>query len=182
MVRGGRREPSPRSTLDHSASIDTPAPRLASTPHHRAPGRDSGHRWHPRMPRPGSDLSPRSASDSEVGLFRSGRALRASRRHSRPSSMRLTGWATWLLVASITSACGSSSSGGSEAMRRGVGSACATNADCTEPGQTCLQFKGGYCGIEGCAGDAGACPSGSACVQHTDGKSYCFFICVDKAE
>ena len=50
-----------------------------------------------------------------------------------------------------------------------------------EVGQTCLAFKGGYCGVQGCA-KAGDCPVGSACVSHTDGKNYCFLICNDKAQ
>jgi hypothetical protein len=49
-------------------------------------------------------------------------------------------------------------------------------------GQTCLAFKGGYCGVAGCGGDAGACPQGSACVLHTDGQTYCFLICTDKPQ
>lgn len=73
--------------------------------------------------------------------------------------------------------CGSS---GSEAQRRGVGGACAADGDCKE-GLTCLGFKGGYCGLGECQNDA-ACPAGSACVAHTDGKSYCFLICTDKPQ
>lgn len=53
--------------------------------------------------------------------------------------------------------------------------------DCTEDGQTCLAFKGGYCGLTNCQGDAG-CPSGSACVAHSDGKNYCFLVCTDKVQ
>jgi hypothetical protein len=68
--------------------------------------------------------------------------------------------------------------GGSEAQRRGIGGACAADMDCKE-GLTCLAFKGGYCGLADCKGGA-ACPAGSACVDHTDGKSYCFLVCADK--
>jgi hypothetical protein len=74
--------------------------------------------------------------------------------------------------------CGGS---GSEAQRRGVGSACMVDTDCTETGQTCLAFKGGYCGLANCLNDAG-CPAGSACVAHTDGRNYCFLICTDKTQ
>ena len=72
----------------------------------------------------------------------------------------------------------------SEAIRRGVGSECMTSSDCTEQGQVCLaQFKGGYCGIEGCQDD-GDCPQGSVCVDYTaiDGNSYCFLVCTDKPQ
>jgi hypothetical protein len=90
----------------------------------------------------------------------------------------------------ISTACGSDGGGGTEAQRHGVGAACATDADCPEPGQHCLAFKGGYCGVADCttdvAGVGGAttvgCPAGSACVAHTDGHNYCFLICVDKPE
>jgi hypothetical protein len=62
-----------------------------------------------------------------------------------------------------------------------VGAACAADTDCTQPGLTCLAFKGGYCGLASCVNDAG-CPSGSACVMHTDGNNYCFLICTDKSQ
>ena len=46
----------------------------------------------------------------------------------------------------------------------------------------CLtQFKGGYCGLEGCQGDVD-CPEGSACVTHSDGKNYCFRERLDKPD
>lgn len=73
--------------------------------------------------------------------------------------------------------CGSE---GSEAQRRGVGAACAANPDCKE-GLTCLSFKGGYCGLAACQNDD-ACPQGSACVAHSDGKNYCFLVCTDKPQ
>jgi hypothetical protein len=83
----------------------------------------------------------------------------------------------------ILSACGDDDDGGggTEADKIGVGASCAKNEDCKHSGQTCLPFKGGYCGVENCAGDAD-CPQGSACVAHTDGKNYCFRICVDKVD
>lgn len=68
---------------------------------------------------------------------------------------------------------------GTEAQKRGIGAACTQNSDCTESGQTCLPFKGGYCGLTGCTSDA-TCPAGSACVAHTDGKNYCFATCAEK--
>jgi hypothetical protein len=72
--------------------------------------------------------------------------------------------------------------GQSEAIRRGVGSACAMNSDCTENGQVCLlEFKGGYCGVAGCAHDS-ECPAGSACVVSDNGANYCFLICVEKSD
>lgn len=69
---------------------------------------------------------------------------------------------------------------GSEADRLGVGALCTKNEDCLT-GQQCLTFKGGYCGVANCTGDAG-CPAGSACVRHDDGKNYCFRTCTDKIE
>src|SRR5690349_14197099 len=77
-------------------------------------------------------------------------------------------------------ACGSDDSG-SEAQRHGVGATCASNAECTEAGQTCLPFKGGYCGVADCVSDVD-CPAGSACVSYDDGKNYCFLICTDKVQ
>lgn len=71
---------------------------------------------------------------------------------------------------------------GNEADRRGVGATCTTAEDCFEMDQSCLeQFKGGYCGVEGC-NSSEDCPAGSACVAHTDGSNYCFRLCVDKPE
>ena len=63
----------------------------------------------------------------------------------------------------------------------GVGAQCTTTTDCnTKLNEICLtQFKGGYCGLEGCAHDTD-CPSDSACVAHTDGNNYCFRICATK--
>jgi len=69
----------------------------------------------------------------------------------------------------------------SEAVADGVGTACTTQSDCEDPDQECLPFKGGYCGIEDCAGDDD-CPQGSACVTHTDSVNYCFLLCTDKPD
>jgi hypothetical protein len=69
----------------------------------------------------------------------------------------------------------------------GIGAECAVDTDCfqgseSEPlPQSCLAFKGGYCGVEDCTADVD-CPSGSACVRHTDGSNYCFRVCTDKTE
>jgi hypothetical protein len=84
-----------------------------------------------------------------------------------------------VLLAFIATTAACSSNSGSEAQQRGVGAGCASNADCTQPGLTCLPFKGGYCGLQGCTKNAD-CPAGSACVTHTDGKNYCFLTCTDK--
>jgi hypothetical protein len=70
---------------------------------------------------------------------------------------------------------------GTEADVRGVGSGCITADDCTEEGQDCLDFKGGYCGIKDCTADT-ECPEGSRCVAHTDGTNYCFLICTEKPQ
>jgi hypothetical protein len=76
--------------------------------------------------------------------------------------------------------------GSTEADRLGVGAECTASAECDSPDEEipleCLtQFKGGYCGLEGCTGD-GDCPEGSACVTHDDGTNYCFRACVDKPD
>jgi hypothetical protein len=69
-----------------------------------------------------------------------------------------------------------------EANRRGVGAECNANLLCSESGQACLsQFKGGYCGVSGCAHDSD-CPQGSACVTGDDQTNYCFLVCVDKID
>ena len=85
----------------------------------------------------------------------------------------------FVVLAAGTIACGG---GQSEAIRRGVGSACSMNSDCTEKGQVCLtEFKGGYCGVAGCLRDSD-CPSGSACVTADDQHNYCFLICLQKPD
>lgn len=73
--------------------------------------------------------------------------------------------------------CGDS---GTEADRLGVGAQCAKAEECGS-GQLCLAFKGGYCGLSGCA-VAADCPAGSACVRHDDGMNYCFRVCLEKVE
>ncbi|MCB9640114.1 MAG: hypothetical protein H6727_14565 [Myxococcales bacterium] len=71
---------------------------------------------------------------------------------------------------------------GNPADKAGIGSTCASDTDCKEEGQKCLtQFKQGYCGVADCTKDAD-CPTGSACITHTDTKNYCFRICTDKPE
>jgi len=81
------------------------------------------------------------------------------------------------LVMSFAFACGS------DADDLGVGAQCTANDQCgQEPkAQTCLSFKGGYCGIVGCTKDAD-CPDLAKCVAHTDGMNYCFRTCLDKPE
>ncbi|MGB5812014.1 MAG: hypothetical protein WBG86_15855 [Polyangiales bacterium] len=73
---------------------------------------------------------------------------------------------------------------GTEADRVGVGAACTANGECEAVDGielTCLtQFAGGYCGLEGCEGDAD-CPAGSGCVT-LGGDNYCFRVCDDKPE
>ena len=87
------------------------------------------------------------------------------------------------LFAVVLAACSSDNGGGggTAAQRSGIGAACATNADCVESAPSCLAFKGGYCGVMGCSKNTD-CPSGSACVAHSDGKNYCFLQCVDKID
>jgi hypothetical protein len=76
----------------------------------------------------------------------------------------------------LLSACGDD-----DADALGIGAACDSSNECAE-GQSCLtDFKGGYCGSVGCATNDD-CPSGSACVVHTDGKRYCFRVCIDKPD
>lgn len=95
----------------------------------------------------------------------------------RSSLLSTTLFLTCITLASLSCA----SEDGTEADRRGVGAECTVDTDCTEPNQTCLtNFKGGYCGVKACVDDAG-CPSGSACVTHTDGTNYCFLVCESKS-
>ena len=70
----------------------------------------------------------------------------------------------------------------------GVGAECARDTDCVTDsrdggfdGRCLTQFKGGYCGVQGCESH-GDCPLGAACVAHEDGRNYCFRICRDKSE
>jgi len=84
-----------------------------------------------------------------------------------------------LSLALFIATCGDD--GQSEADRRGIGAQCARTEDCAEKGQSCLPFKGGYCGLPGCKSDLD-CPAASACVRHTDTMTYCFRICVEKVD
>lgn len=72
---------------------------------------------------------------------------------------------------------------GSDADDLGVGAQCTANDQCNQDdgAQTCLPFKGGYCGLQGCTVDAD-CPEASACITHTDAVNYCFRICADKPD
>ena len=87
----------------------------------------------------------------------------------------------WLTAVGLV-ACGDDSDGGrgSGADFQGVGAECAGDSDCLTD-QSCLSFRGGYCGIVDCAGDED-CPTESACIAHTDGTNYCFHTCVDKVD
>lgn len=91
--------------------------------------------------------------------------------------------AAFVAASILATACGDDDddSYGSEAQRRGLGAGCAADDDCSEPGQVCLPFKGGYCGRRDCTADMD-CPDGSACVAHDDGVNYCFLICTDKSQ
>ena len=76
------------------------------------------------------------------------------------------------------------------ADRIGVGAQCTGSAECESPDEDimleCLtQFTGGYCGLEGCEGDADCsegtcCPEGSACVTADNGKNYCYRLCQNR--
>jgi hypothetical protein len=75
---------------------------------------------------------------------------------------------------------------GSPAQQAGIGRECAADDDCDDNDdddfqQSCLAFKGGYCGLQDCENDED-CPGGSACVTHDDGVNYCFLLCRDKPE
>lgn len=71
--------------------------------------------------------------------------------------------------------------GGSEADRAYVGGECTATADCGDSALACLtNFRGGYCGIVDCTGDAD-CLEGSICVTQGN-TNYCFLVCNDKAE
>jgi hypothetical protein len=85
-----------------------------------------------------------------------------------------------LLVSLAIAGCGDDD-GASEAERRGIGAGCVSDDECSEAGQRCLTFKGGYCGLSDCTTNED-CPSGSACVAHDDGDTYCFLVCRDKPE
>ena len=68
---------------------------------------------------------------------------------------------------------------GNESDKLGVGAQCSSADDCND-GQSCLSFKGGYCGDKDCMADSD-CPAGSACVTF-EGSNYCFLVCADKPE
>lgn len=86
-----------------------------------------------------------------------------------------------LLWALVAVACGGGGKVGAEADQLGVGAQCADDDEC-RVGQICLdQFKGGYCGEEGCTRNSD-CPEGAACVAHEDGVNYCFRTCTDKSD
>ena len=95
-------------------------------------------------------------------------------------------WASALLGL-VVLGCGDSSS--TEADRVGVGAECSEAAECESADENlvlqCLtEFAGGYCGLEGCAGDED-CPEGSACIAQEVGAettNYCFRVCRDKPE
>jgi hypothetical protein len=72
--------------------------------------------------------------------------------------------------------------GGDDADSLGIGAQCTANDECdVEAGQSCLGFKGGYCGLEGCAANSD-CPENSGCVAHDDGINYCFRLCDEKID
>jgi hypothetical protein len=79
------------------------------------------------------------------------------------------------LLVALTLGCG-----GDEADEIGIGAQCGPGAECPT-GQMCLAFKGGYCGLSGCAHDTD-CPGSSGCVAHTDGMNYCFRTCTVKED
>jgi hypothetical protein len=91
-----------------------------------------------------------------------------------------------LLVVAVLSVvgCGDDDEGQglTPAQLHGVGAACEDSANCyvDDRALSCLDYKGGYCGLEGCLSDDD-CPAGSACVDH-EGLNYCFLICRDKPE
>ncbi len=88
-------------------------------------------------------------------------------------------------ITAMLTACSSQN----EADRVGVAAICEVDEDCAEvlidgaPTQLeCLtNFSGGYCAIAGCHA-AADCPDGATCVLHTDGETYCFRECAEKAE
>jgi hypothetical protein len=66
-------------------------------------------------------------------------------------------------------------------VRIGAECTAADGGSCENEDLTCLtQFRGGYCGSEGCTSNAD-CVAGSICVAH-EGANYCFRTCLEKAE
>lgn len=102
--------------------------------------------------------------------------------------------ATMVALALCLAACGDDG-GTTEADRLGVAAECTETAACAE-GLTCLtDFKGGYCGLQGCTADLPAdpatpcpdgelcCPASAVCVAHGDpAVAYCFRVCSEKAD
>jgi hypothetical protein len=95
-----------------------------------------------------------------------------------------------LMVVGVAGGCGGDDA--TEADRIGVGAQCMVDPNADPPSNCpvveidiqlkCLtEFKGGYCGLEGCTEDAD-CPAGSACVIHGNGNNYCFRVCQNKPE
>ena len=124
-----------------------------------------------RPDRPARFSGPEPSQSWRVSHFGRARAL-----HDRPKILAVV---CPLVFAVLTMSCGD---GGTEAQKRGIGAACTMAPDCTETGQSCLtQFKGGYCGVQGCTADVD-CPDGSACVTHDDGVNYCFLVCEEKPD
>lgn len=64
----------------------------------------------------------------------------------------------------------------------GVGAACTSVEDCSDPGAVCLDLTGGYCAIPDCAGTPDACPEGSACFLFGEEGSYCVDTCLSSDE
>lgn len=96
--------------------------------------------------------------------------------------MTLRGIALPLVLLAMGTMIGCDDGDEAEADRRGIGSECTADEDCEEAGQRCLmQFKGGYCGVAGCA-TSDDCPEASACIAHDDGSNYCFRVCDTKVE
>lgn len=85
---------------------------------------------------------------------------------------------SWVALAVVMFSCGNA------ADRAGIGAQCAVETDCPKIGDKQLKcltgFKGGYCGLDGCATDAD-CVTGSACVK-VSGVNSCFRECVEKPE
>jgi hypothetical protein len=93
----------------------------------------------------------------------------------------------FVFALAASAGCGSDGGGpiGTPADTIGVGAECRADSDCLRTDamvQHCLtEFKGGYCGLKGCAADAD-CPYGSACIAFTSTENYCFRVCTDKSE
>lgn len=83
-----------------------------------------------------------------------------------------------LAVLPLLAMCGSDYD---EADLLGIGASCSKTEECTQDQQCLTEFKGGYCGVKDCETNDD-CPGSSACVVHTNGKNYCFRVCVDKPE